>query len=257
MKFELDEILIDDILFHMENQMGSFLLDCRECYVVNTDNPEFEAAEDIDYTDTERFIALPEWGPQDGFRLMEKFTATLKNPVARFELSEALNQKKGVFRAFKRTIEQYPEVESIWFSYKEHKMKNVVINWYNSLREEWGLEPLGIEHEDTSMLILEDFVFKTSIETESEILVIAENSEGEEVGCINTKINENDCQIIKLEVKPEYRGLGLGTALLSKQLEMSIVKGKTITIDIPQKSHFFARILYQEGFKLDMQRFSR
>ncbi|MDR2730070.1 MAG: GNAT family N-acetyltransferase, partial [Treponema sp.] len=59
--------------------------------------------------------ALPQWGPKDGYRLMEKFTAGLNNPVARQELTAALNKNKGVFRAFRDVLEQYPEVEKIWF----------------------------------------------------------------------------------------------------------------------------------------------
>jgi hypothetical protein len=46
---------------------------------------------------------------------MEKFTAGLNNPVARQELTAALNKNKGVFRAFRDVLEQYPEVEKIWF----------------------------------------------------------------------------------------------------------------------------------------------
>ena len=151
MRFELDNILTDEILFHMENQDGEFLLDTHEGKIIDKNDNE---------VDGECFIALPEWSSSDGYRIMEKFTAGLKNPIARQELSSALNRNKGVFRSFKDTLEQYPEIEKLWFRFKEREMKNIVVNWYNALREEWGLEPIGAEPEDTSSLVLEDFVLR-------------------------------------------------------------------------------------------------
>jgi ribosomal protein S18 acetylase RimI-like enzyme len=91
---------------------------------------------------------------------MERFTAGLHNALIREELSAALDRGRGVFRAFKNTLTQYPEVEKLWFAYKDRAMKNVVISWYNSLRESWGLELIGEEPEDIVGLVLEDFRFR-------------------------------------------------------------------------------------------------
>jgi GNAT superfamily N-acetyltransferase len=288
MHFELDEILTDEILFYMENQEGEFLLDTHEGKVIDINNNDYE--EEPDFNDDERFISLPEWASQDGYRLMEHFTAGLKNPIVRHELSLALNKNKGVFRFFKNTIEQYPEVEKLWFKFKEQEMKNEVIAWYNSLRETWGLQPIGIEPEDTSSLVLEDFTLCEGKETDYEKAAIlhrlcieelkdddtcafesidqcdfsgdffftAETSNGDFSGFICGVKNSNSLlQIRQLEVKPEYRGLGLGKALLAKLLEKADGQKFTVRIDLPAGMEHFARALHLEEFKPCVQRFVR
>jgi ribosomal protein S18 acetylase RimI-like enzyme len=287
MKFELDKILIDDILFHMENQDGIFLLDTQKGQVVE-DMDMFDIDEETD-TETERFISLPEWDTQDGYRLMEKFAAGLKNPVLRQELAEALNKNKGVFRSFKNVLEQYPETEKMWFKFKEQKMKDEVIAWYNSLREEWGLEKIGSEPEDTSSLVLEDFILRKGKNSDTEnaaalhkicikerqdktssdiieaanpfgfpgeLCITAENSGGEFAGFVYA-VKEPSCglRICALEVHPEYRGMGLGKALLAKFIEES--NGQVITIDLPAEKEYFSRTLFLEGFKPCVQKFIR
>ena len=289
MRFELDDALMDDILFYMEDQEGEFLIDTQEGQVIDINNNDYE--EEPDYNDDGRFIDLPEWSPREGFRLMEKFTASLKNPVLRHELSLALSRNKGVFRFFKNVIEQYPETEKLWFNYKEREMKRVVSAWYNALREEWGLEPIGSEPEDTSSLVLEDFVLREGKEADYEkaaalhqlcveelkdkdsfsvyeslnqcdfsgdFFIIAETSNGDFSGFIYAvKDNHSRLKIRQLEVKPEYRGLGLGKTLLSKLLEKADEKHFSVIIDLPSGMDFFSRTLLLEEFKPFVQSFAR
>ncbi|MDR0670258.1 MAG: GNAT family N-acetyltransferase [Treponema sp.] len=170
MQFELSEALIRDLLFSMEDQMGDFCLDTREGIIIRTmDDEDYEEGY-LDETeeDEKRYISLPAWDSTDGFRLMEHFTAGLRNPALRNELSRALNRGKGVFRSFKDTIARYPETEKLWFTYKEQGMKREILRWYNGLREEWGLERIGGEPEETGDLVLEDFRFHLSKETDRE-----------------------------------------------------------------------------------------
>jgi ribosomal protein S18 acetylase RimI-like enzyme len=163
MQFELTEALIDDILFAMEDQMGEFVLDTVEGVVSGgVDDPEFDG-EDLDDDDGEggeRYIPLPDWDSADGFRLMERFAAGFRNPIVRDELTSALSLGRGVFRAFKDTLGRHPEAEKLWFAYKDREMKREIIRWYNALREEWGIEKIGVEPEDTDDLVLEDFRFR-------------------------------------------------------------------------------------------------
>jgi len=244
MSFKLDNILINQILFHMENQEGGFVFDTRKNQIVNSSN--------ID-NDDKNYIALPGWSPKDGYRLMEKFTASLNNPIARQELTAALNKNKGVFRAFRDVLEQYPEVEKMWLKYKDQKIRNQIIGWYNALREEWGLEPVGIEPEDTSSLVLEDFIFKEK----NDFNITAENAEGELTGQISARAEDKTLYIEILEVNPEYRGLGLGKTLLSKLLEKADKQNLDVSIDVPKDTDFFSRSLLLENFKPSMQRFIR
>jgi GNAT superfamily N-acetyltransferase len=170
MRFELTEALIGDMLFSMEDQDGEFLLDTRQGILVNAADDDFNREDEAEEFDpgvlppeddkTERYIPLPEWGPSEGFRLMERFTAALRSPLIRQELSAALDRGKGVFRAFKDALTRHPEAERLWFRFKEREMKRELIRWYNGLREEWGMELIGGEPEDTADMVLEDFRFR-------------------------------------------------------------------------------------------------
>jgi len=244
MHFELNELLIDEIIFYMENQDGDFVLDIQELNI-REDKP--------DLNDEARYISLPHWEPKDGYRLMEKFAAGLKNPVVRHELGEALNRNKGVFRAYRNVLDQYPETEKLWLNYKEQNMKNEVIAWYNALREEWGLEPLGSEPEDNLSLVLEDFNFKE----DDKCCFIAENSIGELAGSINAEMHDSILHIKSIDVKPLYRGMGIGKALVAKLLEKADRQKLDVTIDLPAEADFFTRSLLLENFKPYSQRFIR
>jgi ribosomal protein S18 acetylase RimI-like enzyme len=282
MKFELDDILTDDILFYMENQDGEFLLDTHEGKVITVHEREEGNETDDDEDNTERFISLPEWSANDGYRLMEKFTVELKNPVVRAELSGALSKSKGVFRSFKNVLEQYPEVEKYWFRFKNKKMKNKIISWYNLLREEWGLELLGSEPEDIGLLVLEDFVIREGKVADSkkaaelhsicmdeikerigfslfedmknfvfpvDLCYIAENANEELIGLIcAVKDTSKSMRICALEVRPEYRGMGIGKTLLEKLLEHANNQ-QAVTIDLPEGTDFFSKVLHMENFK--------
>jgi hypothetical protein len=161
MQFELTEALIDDILFSMEDQEGEFYLDTLEGIVAGgLEGPDVFGEEDGGGENDGRYIDLPEWDSASGFRLMERFAAGFRNPLVREELTSALGHGKGVFRAFKNTLSRYPETEKLWFAFKEREMKREIIMWYNGLREEWGLEKIGMEPEETGDLVLEDFRFR-------------------------------------------------------------------------------------------------
>jgi GNAT superfamily N-acetyltransferase len=292
MQFELNEALIDEILFFMEDQNGEFLLDTQEGSVLSTDDAELN--QDDFEADNGRYISLPEWGPSDGFRLMERFTAGLHNALIREELSAALNRGRGVFRAFKNTLTQYPETEKLWFAYKDREMKNKVISWYNGLRESWGLELIGEEPEDLVGLVLEDFRFRDGTaqdfaqaeelhNTEShdveahsgdsfsigkwvfpgDLCFVAETSGGEFAGYINatragTDHSNEVLRICTVEVQTEYRGLGLGKALLTRLLEHAdSEKISRVSIDLPAGQEHFARALLRENLRPSVQRFCR
>ncbi|MCL2721922.1 MAG: GNAT family N-acetyltransferase [Treponema sp.] len=255
MKFELDNILTDEIVFFMENQDGNFLFDLQELHVVDIHKNNY--INETDFSDEQRFVTLPSWDSNDGFRLMEKFTSNLKNPVIRQELSDALDRNKGVFRAFRDILRQYPETEKYWFSFKEQEMKSEVVNWYNALREEWGLEPIGFEPEDNSSLVLEDFIFKKG---EKEYYLISETASGESAGCISADFDPGNKMILhinNLEVNPNYRGMGLGKTLLAKLLEKADKNNLDVTIDLPVETDYFSRSLLLENFKPVIQRYIR
>jgi len=296
MRFELTDALIDDILFAMEDQEGCFLVDTVEGVVAGgPDGINFfdDETDDDDGEGVERYIDLPEWDSADGFRLMERFAAGFRNPVISKELSSALGRGKGVFRAFKDVLGRYPEAEKRWFTLKEKEMKREIWRWYNGLREEWGLEKIGVEPEDTDDLVLEDFCFRpfetqdrfqaealhkqctgelgenlTETGSGSDIETITgelysfrnapgpsfgmtvESLSGEFAGYISGALKDTALCIQSLEVKPEYRGLGLGEALLVKFIDsLDREKIKKVMLDLPSWTDGFSRVLLRESFK--------
>jgi GNAT superfamily N-acetyltransferase len=286
MQFELDPTLIDEIIFFMEDQSGEFLLDAQEGIVINVDDGE------VDSNDS-RYVPLPDWGPSEGFRLMEHFTAGLHNALVREELSAALDRGRGVFRAFKDTLTRYPETEKLWFGYKDREMKREVISWYNSLREIWGLELIGEEPEDIAGLALEDFRFRQGAAQDSaaarelhhaclgaddtekaanaaifagmgewvfpgDICCVTETAEGEFAGYISAVRSDTALRICAVEVQAEYRGLGLGKALLARLLEQAdSEKISPVIMDLPAGQGHVSRALLRGHFNPRIQRYCR
>jgi GNAT superfamily N-acetyltransferase len=288
MQFELTEALINNILFSMEDQNGDFVLDTREGVLVSEDDEEY-TKEELNDEDGDRFIGLPYWGPSDGYRLMEKFAAALKNAVIRKSLTAALDRGKGVFRAFKDVLSSYPEAEQLWFTFKEREMRRVILEWYNACREEWGLARLGDEPEETEDLVLEDFRFRppenrdnaaieklrlscleeliAAVKEEgfgenpsfiggwaerlgpAEPLIVAESGAGEFAGYAAAVKRGDTLHVTTLEVKAEYRGMGLGEMILTRLLETAPVKKAAhIIVELPQTAGNFSRVLLRNSF---------
>lgn len=151
MEFHLSRELLDQIIFGMENQDTDFYVD--------TETEDLVTEDQIDPEDEDRYVSIPEWHSVDGYNLMEKFVATLHNPIYRESLRRILASGKGVFRQFKDALKERREIERLWYNFKERAMRDVVVDWYNDLRESWGLERVGLEiEEDTEQLVLTDFI---------------------------------------------------------------------------------------------------
>jgi GNAT superfamily N-acetyltransferase len=283
--FELSEALIDEILFAMEDQNSLFVLDSLEGLLVSMDDDAVVTEADASVLE-KRYISLPEWDSSEGFHLMEHFAAGLKNTPVRRRLTDALERGKGVFRAFKDVLGEHPEVEQLWFAFKEKEMRQRVIDWYNALREEWGLERVGPEPEETVDLIMEDFKFRRAATGDKDAIIelhrlcnansvsapplpakpalvlLAETGRGEVIAClIAEKLpgsgGGNELRISILEVKPEYRGLGVGKALLSQAVNeaQQIQPWNLLSIDLPTEFEGFSRALLRESFKPQSTRY--
>lgn len=282
MQFELTEALIDDILFSMENQDMECYLNTKEGVVVSPNDDDFLDEEGGEAVSRENWIDLPQWESSDGFRLMEKFAAGLRNPLVREELSSALDRGRGVFRAFKDVLSRYPEMEQFWFSFKEKEMRRAILTWYNGLREEWGLALVGEEPEETEDLVLEDFTFRTATAEDADkaaalheicvaelnlspvppnriaekktqfpgtVSMVAETGKLDFAGYAVGILNNETIHISALEVMPEYRGLGIGEKLLEILLQNVTERNFThISIDLPLPSEGFSRVLVRFGF---------
>lgn len=288
MQFELTDALLNDIIFSMEDQDGNYMLDTVEGVVTGG----MDELDSINAESFPRYIPLPEWDSSSGFNLMERFASSLRNPLVQEQLSSSLNQGRGVFRAFKNTLAQYPEAEKLWFSFKEKEMKKEVIMWYNGLREEWGLEEIGAEPEDTGDLVLEDFRFRPfrnedivqAAELHSQCVedfkktmkeagfsgltpkedtlsfdsaMTAVSLDDKLAGYICGEKTETVFHIRRLEVKTEFRGLGIGETLLVKFLEsLNSREIDHVLVDLPASAEAFSRVLRRESFKPYMVKYS-
>lgn len=141
--FELDDATLDAIIFAMEDQDSARVVDLESGKVLDA----AEAAGTVDGAKP------PEWSSREGYHLMEEFVRTIRSPGARHELSSALNRGRGVFKAFKAALAEYPEVERAFHDFKIRAMRQVIRNWYDDLREAKGLERLGAEPEENEELI--------------------------------------------------------------------------------------------------------
>ncbi|MDR2070695.1 MAG: GNAT family N-acetyltransferase [Treponema sp.] len=286
MQFELTEALIDSLLFAMEDQDSIFYLDTREGIVIPENDAELNGGLKDD-----RFISLPEWDSSEGFRLMERFAAGFKNTIIRNKLSAALDRGRGVFRAFKDVLAEYPQAERLWFAFKAREMRRIIMDWYNGLREEWGLARIGTEPEETGDLVLEDFCFRDALPQDlaavealhheyldglretlrqrvpektarsfaaertgawifpGDHAIIAETGDGDFAGYIAATIRGDALYVAALEVRPEYRGLGIGETLLSL-LPSRVSSGEItrIILNLPSESGDFSRVLLRRSF---------
>ena len=154
--FELDDKIVEAIIFAMENQESESFVDVETGELVSRAG-DINKEGSFGAEEPARFEPIPEWTSQDGFRLMEQFAQTIGHPVVRTDLLGALARGRGVFRAFKNALDAHPEAEKKWYEYKSRAMKARIVDWYEKLRDARGLERLGLEPEDTDDLLLSDF----------------------------------------------------------------------------------------------------
>ncbi len=174
MEFELSDELISQIIFSMEDQNGKYVLDPQAGLLCKKDG--------IPRENIANYYELPEWNSICGFKMMERFVSVLHNPLAREELRSVLLSRKGVFRNFKNTLKSYPEVERLWYSFKDAEMKQLIIRWYNVHRESWGLEKLGEELEEYDSVVYDDFTFRYAETQEDQSMIqLCEEDFAEEI----------------------------------------------------------------------------
>lgn len=163
MFFSLTDELKDNIIMAMENQEQKFVLDAAKTCIT--------PIEESICVDEENYYILPEWNPAAGYALRETFVANLHTPVARDELQDILHSGRGVFKNFRLALKKYPEIDKRWHIYKHRAMSARVNDWYNELREIWGLEKLDYLPESDESLVHEDFSFEVYTKADySEVL---------------------------------------------------------------------------------------
>lgn len=159
--FELTDIIANDLIFAMENQDSDFMVRAENGEVILTGDDDLDSGlGDLD--DGADLLEPPSWTSSDGYALMEAFAAGVADPEGRTRLRAALDRGKGVFKAFKQALEDFPELERRWFGYKEAALKRRIAEWYDAAREARGLERLGPEPEADDDLLADDYAFRVA-----------------------------------------------------------------------------------------------
>lgn len=166
--FILDSSKLNEIMYNMENQNKDSLI------IISTG--EIIYPTDGEKLDGDKLYPLPQWGPVEGFRIMNEFVSSLKNPIVKQDLKSVLNYGHGVFRKFKNVLKGSPEIERIWFSFKKDEIKTKVLNWYNQIREYAGLDLLKEgDFEDEKDLLDFDFTIIKAELSEFEFISVCDN----------------------------------------------------------------------------------
>lgn len=153
MLFTLSQEILHQIMFALENQNTSYVLETASGRLADRKSLP-------DGRIPEGYVELPQWGPANGFRMMERFVAVVRNTAMQRELRSILFSGKGVFKNFKNCLKSHPQGEKQWYTFREEEMTGYITQWYNQLREVYGLEQLGEEPEDNEELIQDDFIFR-------------------------------------------------------------------------------------------------
>lgn len=278
--FELSPELIELIIFGMENQAEKQVLDTHSLTLCK------KSAVPLD---DERYVDIPDWGPAQGYRLMESFVANLKNPIYKQELRDILLSGDKVFRRFKDALKFHPFLEKKWYWFKERQLKREVLDWYNGLRELAGLEALPFEPEDNpdlAYLIEESFSFSiVDIDISSERGFLLErfmeslsdtDSSLVELFFMSMAISEPSVRHMQIEcnanegetagfcwfidsqtalclnlvyVYPEFRDMGIGSLLLEKFIDLAEAQNKNCIVRLIGKNHPFSDKLKTIGSK--------
>jgi GNAT superfamily N-acetyltransferase len=277
--FNLTQELVDQIIFAMENQNETFLLDTESLLFI----PETGAALNAN------LIPLPSWKPSDGYQLMDSFTGIMKNPIYRERLRTILNTGHGVFRGFKNVIKERPDLEKAWFAHKDREMKRRVRLWYSSLCDYWGVESLGDEPEDIEDLFLDNFTMEDLPADSQEIqdifslmqedlfldydpslkefllenlkwddripdyAVKALSPDGSSCGYISLFFEPKGDDLYGvlngLYVLPEYRGAGIASGLLDHLSGYCFKRSvRTLLIQLPPEGEVLRANLQRRGF---------
>jgi len=243
--FELSEKTVEQIVFAMEDQEHASFVD-------------LESGEVGPGPEGELYARAPTWSSREGFKLMEEFLSSVRQPSARRELSSALARGRGVFKAFKAVLAEHEDLERAFRDFKIRAMRLTISSWYDELREAKGLERLGPEPEDVDELLASDLDIKIlgldearrllgplfeeaeeeSVESlpgpvavfelerlkadvaaaKDAICAVADDSEGGALGLAlglrTVAADRGFGRIVFLRVRPEFRRMGLATALL-------------------------------------------
>jgi hypothetical protein len=85
-------------------------------------------ADQIEANFGSRYIAIPSAEPGEGYRDMEAFISTVRNPHLQERLDRAISGR-GAFRYFKDVLLEYPKERERWFQFKQDRLQQRILDW--------------------------------------------------------------------------------------------------------------------------------
>ena len=89
-RLEVTEEILDRVIFGMENQVEILYLDISEGILKSNGDDETQ------------LIPLPPWGPTEGYRLMDSFSASISGLMAAQQIQDILSSGSKVVQAFQK-----------------------------------------------------------------------------------------------------------------------------------------------------------
>ncbi len=281
--FKMTPELMDQVIFGMENQKESMVLDSETGLVIPVSSLTREELEG------DRYYQLPSWEPADGFQLMEGFAGALQNPIYRERLRQILNAGRGVFRGFKNVLKERPDLEKKWFLYKERYMKQRVKEWYSDLWGYWDALAAGEEPVEVEDLFQEEFTLVRAESSDDRIgeyreacflelykdypenlqallirqmnwrnrmpdFILLSLTPSERISGILTAFSEESggevfLQLDCLYVLPDYRGAGIASGLIDRASRDASLEGVSrFLIPLPPEGAVLNENLKRKGF---------
>jgi ribosomal protein S18 acetylase RimI-like enzyme len=196
--FELSEKTVEQIVFAMEDQ--------EHATVVDLETGEVLPAEGLS---GELYAKAPTWSSKEGFKLMEDFLASVRQPSARRELSAALGRGRGVFKAFKAVLAEHQELERAFRDFKIRAMRLTIANWFDDLREAKGLERLGPEPEEVDELLSSDLDIRILALSDARALLapLLDEAEEESLECLPGPAAAFEMSSLRSEIAEASDGL--------------------------------------------------
>jgi ribosomal protein S18 acetylase RimI-like enzyme len=286
-KVILSSELLEQIIYGMENQGEYFCLDVEKLALIHRNQKEEEDPEEL------RYLSLPRWTPADGYNIMERFVLSLNNPLYRTRLKSILHSGKGVFRNFKNLLKEKPEIEKLWFHYKNKELRGYIQEWLDSFENYRTMMSLGEAEENLEELILSDFLFLNSpthhqieveeldsmvlssleaelpMEIEEDVFfyrrmnerssfLTAESPEKELAGFIIFQIEENTALVTNIYTVPEFRGLKIAEELYCKMEELLLSRRiEHIFIERVQAQSLLNHFLVEKEFEPQIITYSK
>jgi hypothetical protein len=107
-----------------------------EEHIPDWQRERIQDANRVEAGSSSRYIDIPSESSHEGYRDMEDFIFTVRNPRLQERLERAISGR-GAFRYFKDAILDYPAERERWFQFKQDRLHQRILDWL----DEQGIIP--------------------------------------------------------------------------------------------------------------------